>query len=326
MTLQSRLSALLLPVAAGGLALSYAMLYEPYRPVARRRTLALPASWPPLTILHLSDLHVRGGSRRLLRAQTALLADLQQPDICVVTGDLCETPGDVEATLQLLANVQPRLGTFAVLGNHEHDAHVPGRSGGRTEAPWGRLLNRALGAVFREPPKEPGQAEAIARRLAQGGVNVLLNRGARIEVGGRTVWIAGADSAWAGCADMLSAMRGRQPGEPCLALVHEPEVAFDAAALDADLILAGHTHGGQVRLPLVGAPYTHRVDHRIRIASGIQPIGRSLLHISAGLGHTIPLRFGCPPESNWLECVPARSPEPRDRTVAAQQMIAPAAV
>src|SRR5262249_17958316 len=94
--------------------------------------------------------------------------------------------------------------------------------------------------------------------------------------------------------------------EPCLALAHEPELAFAAAELAADLILAGHTHGGQGRVPVLGAPYTHPGDKRIHIASGIQPIGKSLLHVSAGLGQTIPLRFGCPPETTWLQCVPSR--------------------
>jgi predicted MPP superfamily phosphohydrolase len=125
------------------------------------------------------------------------------------------------------------------------------------------------------------------------------------------VWIAGCDSAWGGGADMASAMRGRGPGEACLALVHEPELAFAAEPLGAQLILAGHTHGGQVRLPLVGAPYTHRVDRRIRIASGFQRVGPSLLHISAGLGHSIPLRFGCPPEAVWLDCRPAAVARPQ---------------
>jgi hypothetical protein len=104
---------------------------------------------------------------------------------------------------------------------------------------------------------------------------------------------------------MLAAMQGRAPGEACLALIHEPELAFEAHAQGADLILAGHTHGGQVRLPLIGAPYTLRLDDRLAIASGFQRIGEAILHITAGLGHTIPLRFRCPPEAVWLECVPS---------------------
>jgi predicted MPP superfamily phosphohydrolase len=104
---------------------------------------------------------------------------------------------------------------------------------------------------------------------------------------------------------MLSAMAGRRPEEACLALIHEPDMAFEARAEGADLILAGHTHGGQVQLPWLGALYTLKMDPRIAIASGFQHIGEGLLHITAGLGHTIPLRFGCPPEVVWLDCEPS---------------------
>jgi predicted MPP superfamily phosphohydrolase len=105
---------------------------------------------------------------------------------------------------------------------------------------------------------------------------------------------------------MHAAMLGRRPGEACLALIHEPDLAFEAEAEGADLVLAGHTHGGQVRLPIIGAPYdTFRVDPRLAIVSGFQRLEAGLLHITAGLGHTIPLRFGCPPEVVWMDTQPA---------------------
>jgi predicted MPP superfamily phosphohydrolase len=268
----------------------------------------VPSSWPRLGILHLSDLHVQAHGDRLFGVQQALLRGLErQPDLVVVTGDLCETPDDVERTLALLGTLRPRLGTYVVLGNHEHDAHGPQGTHASYKPAWVRPLNRVLGAILPEPARPPGLAARIAQRLGNGGVEVLSNRGVRLQVGGRSLWLAGADSGWAGRADLAAALRGRRADEACLVLVHEPELAFDAERHGGQLILAGHTHGGQVRFPLVGAPYTHRVDPRIRIASGFQSIGRSLLHISAGLGHTIPLRFGCPPEAVWLECLPAAS-------------------
>ena len=79
--------------------------------------------------------------------------------------------------------------------------------------------------------------------------------------------------------------------------------------LGSDLILAGHTHGGQVRFPIVGALYTLRMDPRIAIAAGFQRIEEALLHITTGLGHTIPLRFRCPPEVVWLQCETTASAE-----------------
>jgi predicted MPP superfamily phosphohydrolase len=95
-------------------------------------------------------------------------------------------------------------------------------------------------------------------------------------------------------------------------MIHEPELAFAAVEHGADLVLAGHTHGGQVSLPLIGAPYTHRVDERVRIAAGFQRIGPSLLHITTGMGQLMPLRFSCPPELVWLRCEPSAAPYPTD--------------
>src|SRR4051812_25021461 len=93
----------------------------------------------------------------------------------------------------------------------------------------------AADGVDPSPERNSGQAFAIARGLTDAHVQVLVNRGARVDVRDRTMWIAGCDSAWGGSADMAATM---------------------------------HTHGGQVRLPLTGAPYSHRVDERIQIASG----------------------------------------------------------
>ena len=145
----------------------------------------------------------------------------------------------------------------------------------------------------------------MADALRAAGITVLHNEGQRVEFKHHSLWIAGCDSAWAGHADMQAAMRGRRPTEACLALIHEPDLAFEAHEEGADLILAGHTHGGQVRLPFLGAPYTLRTDPRIAIAAGFQRIEAALLHITAGLGHTIPLRFLCPPEVVWLDCAPS---------------------
>ena len=298
------LAAVLLPVLLLACA-GYAMLGEPYRPVFRRHRLTLPAGWPELSILHISDLHVRRGDLRLLRAQRAALAGLS-PDLVCVTGDVCERAEDIQLLVGLLGVMRPRYGTFIVLGNHEHNAPVPHGLSRLHGSGWRAALSVLLDLVAPRARSEgDAEAHAMAEALTRAGFSVLHNAGARLRVGGRSLWIAGCDSAWAGHADMLAAMRGRAPGEACLALIHEPELAFEAHAQGADLILAGHTHGGQVRLPLIGAPYTLRLDDRLAIASGFQRIGEAILHITAGLGHTIPLRFRCPPEAVWLECVPS---------------------
>jgi predicted MPP superfamily phosphohydrolase len=286
--------------------LGYAVFAEPYRPIFKRHRLPMPAAWPGISVVHISDLHVRRGDPRLLRSQKGALSGLT-PDLVCVTGDVCEKVEDIPLLVDLLEAAKPKYGTFVVLGNHEHNAQAPAHLGrGYRRGVW--PLVHAVLHLFSPRVRSEGDDEghAMADALNAAGIVVLHNEGRRVQVaGGRSLWIAGCDSAWAGHADMQAAMRGRRPGEACLALIHEPDLAFEAEDAGADLILAGHTHGGQIRLPIVGAPYTLRMDPRIDIAAGFQRLEAGLLHITSGLGHTIPLRFGCPPEVVWLDCAAA---------------------
>ncbi|HEY3109243.1 MAG TPA: metallophosphoesterase [Chloroflexota bacterium] len=305
--------------AAGTLLLSaalllglYAVLVEPYRPVLRRLVVQVPANWPRLSILHLSDLHVRADADRLHRAQEQFLRSLTgTPDLVCVTGDVCEHLVAAPRAVALLGLVRSRLGTLVVLGNHEHHAPIPAGLRRPNRRAWGRLArlaSRLLGA--RVTSSGSDEARAIGVALGASGLRVLTNEGVRLEIDGRRLWVAGTDSEWAGRARAAAALAGREDGEPCLGLVHEPESALPLIARGADLALAGHLHGGQVRLPLVGAPHTYRADARIRVAAGVQRLGRAVLYISAGLGHTTPLRFGCRPEATWIECLPASPASP----------------
>jgi predicted MPP superfamily phosphohydrolase len=297
------LAALAALVPCGFLLFAYAMLGEPYRPIFKRHRLPLPAAWPEnLSIVHISDLHVRRNDPRLLRVQRRALQSLE-PDVLCVTGDVCEKAEDIPLLVSVLQSARPRLGTFLVLGNHEHNAPTPEHLKRRNNHGLIKLVAPLLHWMSpRVRSDGEHEAHAMADALRAAGIAVLHNQGVRVRKGGQSLWIAGCDSAWAGHADMRAAMQGRVPGEACLALIHEPDLAFDAEALGADLVLAGHTHGGQIRLPLIGAPYTLRMDPRIGIAAGFQKVGAGLLHITTGLGHTIPLRFGVPPEVVWLDC------------------------
>jgi predicted MPP superfamily phosphohydrolase len=288
----------------------YATQVEPYRPVLRRMVVRVPAGWRHVSILHLSDLHVRAGGERLYRVQERFLRSIAAtPDLVCVTGDVCEQLGDAGRVAALLSLTRPRLGTLVVLGNHEHRAPMPAAVEHASRGPWGRLARltwQVLGA--RVHSSGTAEAHALADALSAAGFRVLMNEGLRLDVDGRPLWVAGIDSTWADCAQPAAAMHGHCDGEPCLGLVHEPEAAPALVARGAELVLAGHTHGGQVSFPLLGAPYTLRADPRIRVAAGLQRLGRGLLHISAGLGHTTPLRFNCPPDATWIDCVPATPP------------------
>jgi predicted MPP superfamily phosphohydrolase len=276
---------------------AYAAYWEPHHPVLRRARVNVPTSWPRIDILHVSDLHAVQERGRLRSIQRRLLRGLT-PDILCLTGDGCERAVDVPGLVEILEAARPRLGAFAILGNHEYDAsdHLRG---------WRRTLVGTLSPLrSRGRSSGPAEADEIAARLRSAGLTVLRNAGQRLVVDGRALWVAGCDSAWAGRHDVAAAMAGRRDDEPCLGLIHEPTVAFEGAAAGMELILAGHTHGGQVRLPGLGALITNAGDDRLKSARGLQQVGDAVLHITTGLGQATALRFGCRPEAVWLQCEP----------------------
>jgi uncharacterized protein len=293
---------------------AYAIAVEPYRPVLRRLTLEVPEDWPRLSILHLSDLHVRARADRLYRAQERFLRSIpNQPDLVCVTGDVCETRRDAPRAAELLNTLRPKITTLVTLGNHEHDAPLPGRQ----RTPLWRFLRMAeIGLCQMIGPEERSSGTAESRDIVnifrQSGLTVLLNEGVRLEIANQPIWVAGIDSVWSGQSRAMQSIHGRLPDEPCLALIHEPEGVFPFIKLGAAVVLAGHTHGGQIRIPLIGNVYSHRTDPRISNSAGLQRFGSALLHVSAGLGQNIPLRFNCPPEASWIDCVPSPPRKPRD--------------
>jgi predicted MPP superfamily phosphohydrolase len=268
-------------------------------PVTRFRRLQVPANWPALSVLHLSDLHLRRSDPRGLARQARALARLPgTPDLACVTGDLCEREADAPLVADLLRQVRPRLGTFVILGNHEYGAGAPA-------AAARSLISRCLGAWYGPLLSSgPAEGDAIAATLQTLGVRVLRNAGVHLDTGSRSLWLGGVDSLWAGRADVPGAIHGRAADEGVLVMIHEPELVFHAIQGGADVVLAGHTHGGQVRLPVLGAPHWHRRDRRLTVPSGLQTFGAAQLHISAGTGQLVPLRLNCPSELVWLDCVP----------------------
>jgi predicted MPP superfamily phosphohydrolase len=170
-----------------------------------------------------------------------------------------------------------------------------------------RIAEIGLWQLIGPEERSSGTAESrdIVDIFRQSGLTVLLNEGIRLNIADQRLWVAGIDSTWSGQSRALRSVSGRLPDEPCLALIHEPEGVFPFVRLGAALVLAGHTHGGQIRIPWVGDIYSHRTDRRIRHSAGLQRFGSALLHVSAGLGQNISLRFNCPPEASWIECIPS---------------------
>src|SRR5262245_1688531 len=231
--------------------------------------IALPGLAPGLdglTILFVSDVHAGPFlSRAALTEAFARLRTLA-PDVVIHGGDLA-TSGLEECLehAEALRSLPAPLGAFAVFGNHDHYTHdLPGLS-------------------------------ALYERC---GIRVLDNDAVRLERGGARVALAGIDDWNIGRPRLDAALlRAREvaPGAPIVLASHNPDAFFDAARGGVALVLAGHTHGGQVRIP--GRPVLVRMS-RYRLDEGRYTTSGSELIVSRGLGVSgLPVRLFCPPEA-----------------------------
>lgn len=267
---------LLAIVTALALLIAASMLFAMMRaaradPVMRSASLGLPG-WPegaaPVRLALISDIHL--GSRamdspRLRRIVAQVMA--QRPDVVVIAGDFVAGHGPRDAAMlrdrlgAALAGLRPRLGTLAVLGNHDH------------------MSDAAL----------------VRSELARAGVTLLENGAVRR---GPLV-IGGLDDKDTGHADLpgtLAAMRALPGGR--VLLTHTPDIAPQLPR-DVTVAMAGHSHCGQVVLPLIGAPVLP-LDTGERYRCGLVREGVRTVVVTAGLGTSMmPIRFGAPPDA-WL--------------------------
>ena len=277
----------------GILCVAYGVLIERrwYR-LVRYRLDILPASGPAeLTVLHLSDLHFVQGERK----KAAFLASLPRPDVVVVTGDFLAEPEAVETAVAALRPIRGRLASWFVLGSN--DLYVP------------RPLNPLLYFVpksHRAPRRaRRGRWPELVGQLRADGWDDLDNVHRALELNGLRVELAGLHDAHIDRADFRVLPR-QAPERFGIAVMHSPDSAPEAAACGYDLLIAGHTHGGQVRMPLVGALVTNSALPP-RLASGVIRMADSWMSLSPGMGTSkfAPFRFLCRPEAIWLELRPA---------------------
>lgn len=281
---------ILLAIAAVGMAcVAYGVFFErrAYRLV--RRTLGiLPAEGPPtLLVLHLSDLHFVRSDRR----KAAFLAALPQADVTVVTGDFLAEPEAVEAAVEAVRATRGRLASWFVLGSNDY--YVP-----KPLNPFAYFRPHAQ--RVRRPARR-GRAPDLRAALAADGWADLTNVHLDVTLVGLPVELLGLDDAHIARADLRLAPR-REPDRFGMAVMHSPDSAPEAVACGYRLVVAGHTHGGQVRMPIVGALVTNS-DLPRRLASGAIAFGDAVVHVSQGLGTSkyAPFRFLCRPEATLLE-------------------------
>jgi uncharacterized protein len=268
----------------------YGIFIERFRyRVFRHRLDILPAATArPLVVLHLSDLHfVRRDPRK-----ARFLAALPTPDVTVVTGDFLAEPEAIEAAVEGVRPVRGRLASWFVLGSNDYFIPKP--------------LNYF--AYFwkgrKRRPARRGRGPELIKALQADGWEDLTNVRHEASLEGLDIELLGLDDAHIRRHDLRVAPR-RAEERFGFAVMHSPDSAPEAAVLGYGLIVAGHTHGGQVRLPFVGALVTN-CTMPPKLASGLIHMGAAVLHISRGLGTSkyAPFRFWCRPEATFLELRP----------------------
>jgi predicted MPP superfamily phosphohydrolase len=235
------------------------MLTVEHRPIYLRR---LPRELDGLRIVQLSDIHLSPFTSREQVERAVETANSLQPDLVALTGDYISKEREYAAPCaEILGRLRARYGVYAVLGNHDH---------------W-------------------TDAALITDLFRAEGMTVLINEGMRFG----SFWLAGVDDTMVGLEDLPLALAGSSENEMKLVLAHNPIILRRAARAGVDLVLSGHTHGGQVTLrpekSASGRP-------RRRLLRGLARQGTTQIYVTRGLGTVVlPIRYGCPPEVSLLE-------------------------
>jgi uncharacterized protein len=225
----------------------------------------LPVEFAGLTIAHLSDIHHGPYTSLDYINRCVEIVNSLGPDIVALTGDYTFAGKSyIEPCAEVLKGLRPRIDTYAVLGNHDYYA----------------------------------SAGLVARAFRAAGLNLLIDQKERLEHRGEKLWVMGLDDLYYGETDLRRMMREISQEEPKIVLAHEPDFieTFAEKNKHADLIMSGHTHGGQIRLPLLGAPQVPS-KYGQRYAMGLNHKGAMQIYTTRGIGTIIlPTRFDCPPE------------------------------
>ncbi len=222
----------------------------------------LPRAFDGYRIAFLTDPHVAAFVWRDFYGEIVAQVQRFDPDLILLGGDFVTWHRHIPLIgALLLADLRARDGLFAVLGNHDY---------------W-------------------AGAEDVVAAITGCGVQLLTNRAVVLARGGDTLILAGIDEIYRGAPDVDGAFAEIDPAAPCLALSHHPDIVELLGGRRVDLLLCGHTHGGQIRFPFFGAVVVPS-HHEAAYASGFHRLRNVLLYVSRGIGAIPPLRILCRPE------------------------------
>ena len=298
MTTRSPLRRAVTAVGAAGVAcVAWAALVERRWYALRHVTVPVLATTAtqPLRVLHLSDLHqFPGQEHRLAFIRSCLETG---PDMVVVTGDLLESNDSIDEVVAALAEAADGRTALTVFGAHDF---------------WGPTVKNPAEYLFAPQRRRYGKrldTQRLAEGLLDAGYEIMDNYRQTVKTPAGLIDVMGLGDPHTDY-DRPDALSDDAPDNVILrlGLVHAPyRRALDAlTSRGAELVMTGHTHGGQLRVPFFGA-LVNNSDLPLRQSRGLTRIGASWLHVSAGLGHSMfaPIRFACRPEATVLDLVAA---------------------
>jgi predicted MPP superfamily phosphohydrolase len=222
----------------------------------------LPAPWEGLQILHLSDAHFYGTpGQEYFEFLINECLKHGTPDLVILSGDILDDDRYLEWIEPIFGKLKWNVAAFAVLGNHDW---------------W-------------------NDDQAVRKQLQAIGIKDIGNRWETIEVRSLPLVVAGHEGPWFRPAPDLS----EAPEGFRLLVSHSPDNIGWARHNQMNLMLSGHNHGGQIRLPVVGSLFVPSAYSR-RYDMGTFQEGSTVLHVNRGLGGKEPIRFRCPPQISWL--------------------------
>lgn len=239
----------------------YSAVYEPADLELVRKTIpmrGLPARLDGMRMVQISDLHLTTAGD----LYTRMIEQVQslKPDAIVVTGDLVDSRSAVSDVHDLLGTLDAPLGIWAVPGNWDHTSDA---------------------------------IDDLQSALASAGIKFLINQSQALEAG---FWVVGVDDPATAHDELRDAIRNVPAGVRRLLLAHSPDIVPNLEGQSFDLILSGHTHGGQINLPFLnGAWLKHGPSHKY--VQGMFEVNGSLLYVNRGIGMTtLPIRVHSRPE------------------------------
>jgi hypothetical protein len=246
----------------------------------------LPEAFEGVTVALAGDLHARPGAHGSAAAAAMVSAlNALEPDLIILLGDLVHHPMTASACLTLPSGLTAKHGVWACLGNHEH-AFI-----------W---YSRWLGEG-RQPSLDQWR-----RIYAAAGIRLLANEARPIQRDGGRLWLLGIDDPYSRHDDLAAALSEAPTQECLIAFAHSPDLADHRMIGEVDLLLAAHTHGGQIRVPGIGALYAPCRNPRRR-AAGLLSGERTTVYVNRGVGEAFPLRLCCPRE---ITLITLRRPAP----------------